>query len=280
MLPNDLSIKLSDNKKIRIQPKQTGEKRLLSADLALMASTTNKNDASALFIDQLLPTKSGRYVNNLIYTENAEGAHTADQALRIRKLYEMYECDYIVIDVKGVGFGIVDTLIRDIADPETGEIYPALSCANNAEWAARAPHGAEKAIWAINATDKFNSDCAILLRDGFKTGRIRLLDNEYDGEANLASLKGYAALSAEDKLLLQLPYIHTTLLVKELISLQHDESSGLVKITRKSGMRKDRYSSLSYCYWVACLLESKISTKHRVTKSTDGAFMFRAPKIK
>ncbi len=35
-----------------------------------------------------------------MYTESSEGAHTADQALRVRKLYEMYMCDYIVIDVK------------------------------------------------------------------------------------------------------------------------------------------------------------------------------------
>ena len=136
MLPDDIAAKLTDAKKVRILPKQNGEKRILSVDLALMASTKNKNDASAIFINQLLPTKAGRYMNNIIYTESSEGAHTADQALRVRKLYEMYSCDYIVIDVKGVGFGVADSLVRDINDPDTGEVYPALSCCNNAEWAA------------------------------------------------------------------------------------------------------------------------------------------------
>lgn len=101
MLPDELSIKLNDAKKVKIIPKQNGEKRLLSVDLALMASTKNKNDASAIFINQLLPTKTGRYINNIIYTESSEGSHTQDQALRVRKLYEMYSCDYIIIDVKG-----------------------------------------------------------------------------------------------------------------------------------------------------------------------------------
>ena len=281
MLPDEVAAILSDTKKVRILPKQNGEKRILSVDLALMASTKNKNDASAIFINQLLPTKAGRYMNNIVYTESSEGAHTADQALRVRKLYEMYSCDYIVIDVKGVGFGVADSLVRDINDPETGEVYPALSCCNNAEWAARCTtHGADKALWVVNATDKFNSECAILLRDGFRAGRIRLLVTEYDGETSLASLKGYSSLDASDKLTLQMPYINTTLLINELINLQHDESSGLVKIFRKNGVRKDRYSSLSYSYWVACQLESKIRKKNNFVSDSDRVFMFRAPKIK
>lgn len=102
MLPDDLSVKVTDSKKVKIPPKQNGEKRLLSVDLALMASARkNKNDASAIMINQLLPTKSGRYINNIVYTESSEGEHTADQALRVRRLFDMYACDYIIIDVKG-----------------------------------------------------------------------------------------------------------------------------------------------------------------------------------
>lgn len=280
MLPDEQVIKLNNSKKLHIQPKQNGEKRILSVDLALMASTKNKNDASAIFINQLVPNRSGRYINNIVYTESSEGAHTADQALRVRKLYEMYSCDYIVIDVKGVGFGVADTLVRDIVDPDTGEIYPALSCENNSEWAARCTtRGAEKALWVINATDRFNSDCAVLLREGFKTGRIRLLVSEYEGETNLSAIKGYQSCDLTDKMQLQLSYINTTLLINELINLKHEEAGGLVRISKKNGARKDRYSSLSYSYWVACQLESKIK-KNRKSSTKDDVFLFRAPKIK
>lgn len=260
MLPDDLSVRVSDAKKVKIPPKQNGEKRLLSVDLALMAgSRRNKNDASAIFVDQLIPTKTGRYINNIVYTESSEGEHTADQALRVRELYDMYNCDFIVIDVRGVGIGVADCLIRDITNPETGEVYPALSCYNDANWAARCTTpGAEKALWVINATDKFNSECAILLRDGFRSGKIRLLDTEYDGEVSLGSMKGYKSLDPEWKLAMQVPYINTTLLINELINLRHEESAGMVRLFRSHGVRKDRYSSLSYAYWVACQLESKI----------------------
>ena len=281
MLPGRMCAKLANNTKLRIQPKTAGEKRILSVDIALMSSNKHKNDASAIFINQLLPTKASRYINNIIYTETSEGLRTEEQALQIRRLYEEYECDYIVIDCKGVGLGVYDALASDISDVESGEIYPALSCCNNPDMAARCTsRNAEKVIWAINGAARFNSDCAVMLREGFKSGKIRLLATEYDGEKALASIKGYNNLRLSDQTELTLPYVNTTLLINELINLQYEDSNGLIKITEKSGMRKDRYSSLSYNYWVACQLEKNIRKRSSSADSVKDVFMFRAPKIK
>lgn len=281
MLPGRMCAKLANNTKLRIQPKTAGEKRILSVDIALMSSNKHKNDASAIFINQLLPTKASRYINNIIYTETSEGLRTEEQALQIRRLYEEYECDYIVIDCKGVGLGVYDALASDISDVESGEIYPALSCCNNPDMAARCTsRNAEKVIWAINGAARFNSDCAVMLREGFKSGKIRLLATEYDGEKALASIKGYNNLHLSDQTELTLPYVNTTLLINELINLQYEDSNGLIRITEKSGMRKDRYSSLSYNYWVACQLEKNIRKRSSSADSVKDVFMFRAPKIK
>lgn len=281
MLPGRLCAKLANNTKLRIQPKTAGEKRILSVDIALMSSNKHKNDASAIFINQLLPTKASRYINNIIYTETSEGLRTEEQALQIRRLYEEYECDYIVIDCKGVGLGVYDALASDISDVESGEIYPALSCCNNPDMAARCTsRNAEKVIWAINGAARFNSDCAVMLREGFKSGKIRLLATEYDGEKALSSIKGYNNLHLSDQTELILPYVNTTLLINELINLQYEDSNGLIRITEKSGMRKDRYSSLSYNYWVACQLEKNIRKRSSSADSVKDVFMFRAPKFK
>jgi len=51
------------------------------------------------------------------------------------------------------------------------------------------------------------------------------------------------------------------LLVYELISLEHEIKGTNVKVTEKSGMRKDRYSSLAYNYWVQCQLERELLRK-------------------
>lgn len=278
MLPEKYASLLSNNPKIRIMPKQAGELRILSADIALMSSKKNNNDATAIFINQLMPTKAGKYSNNIIYCDCCEGLHTEDQALIIRKLYEEFQCDYIVLDTQGVGLGVYDILAREIYDIDTGEIYPPLSCCNDSTMAERCSYrDAEKVVWSIKANATLNSECAILLREGFRSGKVRLLVQEYDGEQYMSELKGFNALSPMQKQKVLIPYAHTTLLINELINLQHDESGGKVKLKEKSGMRKDRYSSLSYNYYVSTMLESKLRRKSNNQIPND-AFIIKAPK--
>lgn len=278
MLPDSLANKLGNSQFVRIPPKQNGEIRLLSADIALMSSKKHNNDATAIFINQMLPTRAGRYTCNIVYPDSDEGLRTDDQALKIRKLYDEYQCDYIVLDTNGIGLGVYDTLARDIVDTESGEIYPALSCCNNTEMASRCTVvGADKVIWSIKASAAFNSDAAYLLREGFRSGRIRLLNTEYDAEEDLNKIKGYSSLDASDKLKIQLPYINTTLLIDEITKLQYEESGGKVKIHEKSGMRKDRYSSLSYNYYVALQLENKMSKRQSVNTNVSDMFIIKPP---
>lgn len=278
MLPNRLSAKLSNSQLVKIPPKQIGEKRILSADIALMSSKKNNNDATAIFVNQLMPTKAGRYTSNIVYADACEGLRTDDQALAIRKLFDEYECDYLVLDTSGLGLGVYDCLARDIVDPETGEAYPALSCCNNQEMASRCTvAGAEKVIWAIKASAQFNSDSAYMLRQAFQSGRIRLLVTEYDGEELLGEIRGFNALSPAERMQLQLPYIHTTLLVDELTKLQHEESGGKIKIHEKAGMRKDRYSSLSYNYYVATQIENKLTKRHNLDIKPSDVFVIKPP---
>lgn len=281
MLPDKLANVLGNSSKIKIPPKTNGEKRILSADIALMSSKKHNNDASAIFINQMLPTKTGRYTSNIVYGDSFEGLHTEDQALVIRKLFDEFACDYIVLDCTGLGLGVYDALVRDMVDPETGEMYPALSCCNNQEMAERCTtKGAEKVIWAIKGSPALNSDCAVLLREGFRSSKIRLLTTEYDAESLLSDIKGYNTLSPAEKIRLQMPYVHTTLLIDELVKLQHEETGGRVRIYERTGMRKDRYSSLSYNYYVALQLESKMSRSKVADFNTNDIFMFKPPKIK
>lgn len=108
---------------------------MLSADIAVMSSKRNKNDATSIFVTQLLPTKDGQYIRNVLYSENKEGGHTEDQALTIRRIFEQMDCDYMVIDTQGVGVGVFDNLVKDMTDDITGEFYPAFTCINDAEMA-------------------------------------------------------------------------------------------------------------------------------------------------
>ena len=277
MLPSHLAIKLNNNQNIRIPEKQPGEYRILSADIALMSSSKHNNDATSILVNQMKLTKAGRYVSNIVYGEALEGAHTSDQALLIRKYFDEFHCDYIVIDALGAGSGIADLLLRDINDPETGEIYPALSCCNNQEMASRcSSYNAPKVIWAIKASAEFNSNNAFRVREGFRSGRIRLLIPDEEAEKLLTDIKGYSSLPDVSKEAIKKTYYDTTLLVNELINLQHEEKNNRVKVYERSGMRKDRYSSLAYNYAVALEIENKLSKRSRAVVKTND-FIIKPP---
>ena len=279
MMPDAMAAKLGNSQSLKIPPKQNGEIRILSADIALMSSKKHNNDATAIFINQMMPAKSGRYMNNIVYTQSAEGLRTEAQALMVRKLFDEYACDWLVLDANGIGLGVYDCLARDIVDPDTGEIYPALSCYNDSTMADRCTViGAPKVIWSIKASAQFNSDCAFMLREGFRSGRVRLLVSEYDADEALSEIRGWASLNPPEQMKMKLPYINTTLLIDELVNLQHEETGGRVKIFEKAGMRKDRYSSLAYNYYVAIQLENRMGRRNNANASVSDLFVIKAPK--
>lgn len=122
MLPGSLASKLGNSSHVKITPKTNGEIRILSADIALMSSKKNRNDATAIFINQMLPTKAGRHSSNIVYTENCEGLRTEEQALIIRKLYDEYECDYIVLDANGKKLPTHTAMYVSAARKKTGRL--------------------------------------------------------------------------------------------------------------------------------------------------------------
>lgn len=81
--------------------KKNGEIRLLAADIAVMGSKRRRNDATSLTVLQLIPTNNNQYIRNVVYLDNFEGGHSETQAIKIRKVYEDFQCDYIIIDTQG-----------------------------------------------------------------------------------------------------------------------------------------------------------------------------------
>ena len=255
----------SGSKNLKIPDLVANERRILSVDIALMASKKQNNDASAIIINSAIPTNNNNYTSNIVYMENYEGLTTDELALVVRKLYSMYKCTDLVVDTNGIGLSVFDMLIQDMVDPTTGELYPALSCCNDKAMAERCKvDNAPKVIWSIKASAAFNNEICTLLRSGFQNGKINLLVSEFEAEEVLKDkIKGFAKMPAYEQMQYKLPYIQTTLLVYELINLEYEIKGTNVKITEKAGMRKDRYSSLAYNYWVQCQLEREMLRKQK-----------------
>ena len=242
------------DKRFQYEPKQNGEIRLLVMDIATQGGA--KNDATCFLIMQLLPTGNSQYLRQVPYLTTMDGGHTFDQAIKARQLYDDFECDYIGIDTNGVGVGVFDNLVIEQIDEERNIVYPPLSCVNDEKMAERCKDpSASKVIYSIKANQKYNSDAAVYLRDCIKRGKIRFLINETDASEYLNRSSKYQTLPVDDQVLFQEPYYQTTAMINEMVNLDYSVNDGKIKVEEVAGMRKDRYSALSYANYIANELE-------------------------
>lgn len=177
------------------------------------------------------------------------------------------------------GLGVYDFIIKEQYDPTNGLTYEAMSCRNDDNMASRCKvKNARKCVWCIKASSDFNSNAATSLRAGFKNGNINLLASEFDVEDSIKKTKGYSKMSVTEQSMLKIPFIQTSLLVNELINLEHEIVNNKVKLKEKSGMRKDRFSSLEYNYYVTQLISLKAKPKKDSLSELKKYISIRAPK--
>lgn len=265
-----------------IPPLMLNERRILSLDIALMASIRHKNDASSIILNRAIPTNSNSYIGNFVYLKNIEGIIGSNLALKIRILFDYFKATDLVIDGKGLGLPVVQELFKDLVDARTGKLYPALACYDcdklplnkdlNTQFAMP---NAEKVIWAICASENFNTEMNTLLRNGIQNNKLNLLvPYEESREILCDNISNFNSLSVNDRELLRMPYLETDLLTRELVGLQHTVKGTQIKIKERTGARKDRGSSAGYNYWVQVQIENelkkKIPTKYTMKDYAEG----------
>lgn len=248
------------------------EERIMSVDVALMASTKKKqNDSSSIFINSAIKTDSVTYNSHMVYADSFEGLTTDELGIIVMRYFYQYKCTQLVLDTNGLGIGVYDFICKDQYDSETGMVWKALCCCNDDEMASRCKvKDANKVVWSVKATSSFNNDICVLLRNGIQNGKIDfLIPDQVCEEAIKDNYKQYDKLSIPEQTSLQMPYVQTTMAVFELIKLDHEIKNGQIKVKEISGMRKDRYSSIAYNFWCTCQLEQKLKPQSATSNILD-----------
>ena len=269
------------NDKITIPKLTTTGKRILSIDVALMQSTKKKkNDASAIFINDLIQVNDTAYQSNFVYGETFEGLKTDELGMIVMKYFYEYQCTDLVLDTNGIGLGVYDFITKDQVCQENGKRYQAMTCINDKDMAERCKvRDGNKVVWSVKANANFNNEICVLLRNGIQNGKINFLISEQDADSSLKeTYKGYFKMSPTEQAKLKMSYVQTTFAVYELIKLDHEVKNGNIKVKEVEGMRKDRYSSIAYSYWCACQLELKLKPKTQDTQSLVSKLTIRKAK--
>ena len=91
---------------------------------------------------------------------------------------------------------------------------------------------------------------------------VPAVNNEFDAEDVLKRLPNYSKMSDKEKTELMLPYVQTSLAVNEMINLEYEIVNNKVKLKERTGMRKDRFSSIQYNNAVVQELNTKLKPKN------------------
>lgn len=251
-----------------------GEIRIMGVDVALMGGSANDN--TVITCMRLIPNGDS-YIRKVSYIESMDGAHTDDQAIRIKQLFEDFQASKVALDCHGNGMAIYDALVKVQYDEERDVEYDAWCAYNDQEMRNRAKTpNPLPVIFSIKAGNRLNHEIATSLRSNLRNSNIELPINEFDAKEDLSEKKFYKDASPEEKLGYEMPFIQTTLLVNELVNLEHEIVGGFIKIKEKSGNRKDRFSSLGFANLLARNLEDNLSGKSSTVNSAK-MFMVRPP---
>ncbi len=254
---------LIKNKKINSK-KGSDELRILSCDIALIGG--DANDTSVFSLITATKTKNGnRYKRQVLNIEAHQGLHPETQALIIRRLFDDFDCDYIVLDRQGNGISVYSYLCRKLYDNERKKEYQPFYSMNEkddpklASW--HMEDDFEEKIYTVSATEEFNHDIALDLKDKITNRRINFLLSRTDIREYFAGEKWFNELSTEDQMEVINPYLQTTLLENEMVLLERIEHPKYVKLKEQSGKRKDRYTSVSYGNYFISTLEKELQGK-------------------
>lgn len=257
-------------------PKQTGEIRIVSCDMAFVQN--KKNDNSIFSCLRLLPESTVYETQNsekrkveikqgyrriVPYLEHHQGGDISKQAIRIRQLYEDFNADYIVLDTRNGGVACYDLLAKIMYDEERDCEYAPLKAMNNDNFANRIKiEGAKAAIFVINASLGLNSDIARSFRNVLNDKMIDFLVNyNVAKEEIFTNIKSYnEVMDTNTQLFYETPFLETQLLISETAELIYEkkEQTGAIMVKEQGTNTKDRYTSVSYGSYFASLLEQDL----------------------
>lgn len=259
-------------------PKQPGEIRILSCDLAFI-ERSNKNDNSCFTFIRALP-ESKKYESNIFdgksktietgyrrivpYLEAKPGSDVDKQAIRIKQLYYDFECDYLVLDLRNGGVLVYDRLAKVLYDEERDCEYPAWKCMNDPVIANRVNvDGSIENTFVISATPQLNDYIAKSLRLLLDLNMVELLANINEVEDILQNnIPEYNTTDLDVQSFYERPYLETQALVNEMIALEYtrNEQTGIITLYETGSNTKDRYVSLAYGSYFIGLLEQDLSS--------------------
>ena len=237
---------------------------IISADIG------RKGCASVACIFKVIPQSVGSAFKSLVNIETKEDEHFENQAIWLKSLYYKYKARRLVIDGNGVGFGLIDYMVKSQIDPDTGEVYPDFGVYGGTQADAaqefkkyRTDQCEQDAIYILKANAPINTEAHANALVQLSSGRTKFLQDERITKAKLMGTKVGQNMTPEQRADYLRPFTLTSILKEELLNLR-EENEGINIILKQASktIGKDKFSAWEYgLYYIKQEEESKKKKK-------------------
>ena len=207
-------------------------------------SEDDGNNQTSIVVVKTLRDGNNRVVKfQVVFLTNIKGTmQMQEQAVMIKRIARKFNIKCCVVDVNGLGVGLNDFLINSTFDTDNNAVYESWEHVDYKEKLSKDPT-ARRCYYPLKAQG-INHNIIVNFQTLFGSDMVQLLKSVDQSEYELTGD------SLECK---EFSYIHTDLLIEELINLVAvPNSADSKKLTVKRQTKKfdkDRYSALAYALY-------------------------------
>lgn len=242
---------------------------LLGVDVGRFGCTTE------VVVIKVTPQPTGVSAKQIVNIYTFEEDHFGMQAIKIKRLFNQYKCNIAVVDGNGVGAGLVDFLVTDQEDYDTGETLWNWGVYNDDDRVYKkyeTPETIKNALYIMKANQALNSEMYAYCQTQLLAGKLRFLIDENVAKNKLMAQAQGKKMTAGQRADYLRPYVETSILKSQMANLvQENEGANIILKQASSKIKKDKVSALIYgLYW--CKLQEDKNHKRKGRNIKD--FMF------
>ena len=217
---------------------------------------------------KVTPQAQGSALKTLVNIYTWDEEHFETQAINLKRLFYKYKARIVAIDANGLGIGLIDFMVKDQIDPESGELLPNFGVENDEDGFYKKYKTIDTevdAMYLIKANAPINTEAHSYVQTQMSSGKIKFLIDENQAKTKLLSTKAGQAMDGDHRSEYLKPFTLTTILREQMLNLI-EENEGVNIILKQSSrsIKKDKFSAFEYgLYYVKKDEDSKRKKKKR-----------------
>ena len=240
-----------DKHRVLLQPEyEYSGRSTKSAFYVLGIDVGRKGCTSEVCVFKVTPQAQGASLKTLVNLYTWDEEHFEAQAINIKKLFYKYKARQVVIDANGLGIGLVDFMVKDQIDPETGELLPNFGVSNDEENFYKQFRTADTeidAMYLIKANAPINTEAHSYVQTQLSSGKIKFLIDENQAKVKLMSTKMGQQMDNDKRADYLKPFTLTTILREQMLNLvEENEGVNIILKQPSRSIKKDKFSAFEY----------------------------------